>query len=1588
MQKLLKRITSIVMSIVLIGTSYMPAIVYAAENIAQDSKTTEENVEFNATLNGSYNSSLDIDEKGALELNIKVSETGYLKEPKISFGNNNYQVEDNGDKNIISIKENVIELDEVNAGETLNVVLPIKLPKVEKISNDILGRDSTITLNAIYVNEKGKEKHITKTLNEHLEWTADVKEVVNQTLVRYLKLEENKTMISFKINEGIEDNKILVTNKEIKIDVPTLANTKPEQVIVTGNGIEYTYENDVITINKSNLPNENGEINWNSQDEYIVTYIYDEQVEEENITSKVEATAEVKGEKVTGTLKDVSYSLKEQIGTYIETEIQGSSEINKGYMYTNLKNDENNLETEFEVKVNANIGYKEITDKIKISEGTQMFNNTDAKDSIINKKIKIDASNLLNILGENGQIKVLSENGTELGALSKDSLELEINEQNIKMETSKIENEGNLQITIIKAITANKKFSKEEIKGFNKLTSSVKVSGYKDDKENSSEEIKTISKLVEPKSNANIDINTKNLSTIIKNENVVITATLNTKNISDALYKNSKMKIVLPEEVKNIEIIELGLLYEDELKLENIKTDGNVISFELNGTQTKYSNMATSEGTAVRIVANLTLDNLAPSAEKEITLEYSNEDTEESHKASKNVAIIAPTGFITTNSIEVDGNKITSQETNEQIAKIQANDSEKEAKVEAMVINNLGKDIANVTIVGTIPASGIKNANDIDLGSNVDTQILSAINVENINADIYYSENINENIDSSNWTKTYTENAKSYKIVSKDNTKIGDIIKFDYSVKIPANLGYGKTAKTDYAVYYDNNAQAGNRHSTVIAKAVGITTGETPAIEVSPAIVDVNTGTEITDNVKEGEFIKYKLNVKNTGKEVAKNIKIDISLPKGIAATDLVYDMSDVPTYVYDENTKTLTETIETLNPDETKSLEYRLIITKTLSGREGEDTSLKISANVTSDKLEKNICSEKNLNVIKGNITAQVTSDQTDKKLKKGDKVYYYVGVKNANYKEKNNVQAEVTLPEELKVISVQTDNEESYNYDERKNKVTYNMKKLEGGSLGGITIYAEVQDFEKEKQIEINTKVKCDEMEEEKLEPLKYNLIKNVISTSLSSNITSKNLNDSDTLEYYVDVTNNGSETVNVNINDTIPESLRVIGYEINDNKGKKLIDTSSREILTSLEIKGNDTAKLTIKAIPYTLEKGKIEKIENKAKIDLEDTDIETNGVAHTIVGNSATSAGLSTNHEETEETVTEEQVETEAYVATGTYKVSGTVWLDENENGQKEEPEQKLSGITITLYNKQTGSIAVDAEGKDLITTTNDSGEYSFINVKEGDYVIIAEYDDNVYAVSPYKADDLSDSENCDFVEAKKDGKNVASTDELKIINENAYNIDLGLVRNKTFDLDISKGITKISVTNTKSDAKSYDYNNLTVAKVELESKNVKFATVLVEYTIKVTNNGTVAGYAKSIIDEIPEGMAFSSELNSSWYLGQDKNAYNTSLANTIINPGETKEVKLVLSRKMTGENTGTVRNTARILTSYNEYGLDDIDKQNTKDNVQDKSSADLVISMATGREIASVTGIALGILSTIAVFIYEIKKHIINKMYNI
>ena len=163
-----------------------------------------------------------------------------------------------------------------------------------------------------------------------------------------------------------------------------------------------------------------------------------------------------------------------------------------------------------------------------------------------------------------------------------------------------------------------------------------------------------------------------------------------------------------------------------------------------------------------------------------------------------------------------------------------------------------------------------------------------------------------------------------------------------------------------------------------------------------------------------------------------------------------------------------------------------------------------------------------------------------------------------------------------------------------------------------------------------------------------------------------------------------------------------------------------------------------------------------------------------------------------------------------------------------------------------------------------------------------------------------------------------------------------------------------GISKITTQDAKG-TKSVDYNNSKLTKTEFAAKTIVGSKIHIEYTINVKNDGEVAGYAKKIVDYIPEDMTFNSGMNQDWYTGTDGNLYNTSLSNIELKPGETKTFKLVLTREMTEDNTGTISNTAEIAEDYNIYGVSDLDSTpfNKAQNEDDFSRADSYISVRTG-----------------------------------
>lgn len=1508
---------------------------------------------------------------------------------------------------IKSISENTIELNEVNAGNSEKVSIPLSFRKLDKVSASEYSKDSTIDFEATYVNEKGKEKKIKKTINQKLTWKVNAEKEISQNLVRYLKYDSN-TLVSFEVTDGIKDNSIPYTNKEIKITAPQVNGKAPVKAIVTGDNINYSYENGVVTINKENVADENGEYSFESKDTYMVTYIYNTQDASDSKTISETASAKVttiKGDALEKKAESNDFAVNGEVGSIVELNVESPETLSKGYLYTNL-NREDKLKTTFNETYKINVGLADLTDKITVNEKAYTLknaeNNTVKNAAVKTSKVSVNLDDLSKVLGEDGTITVKNGEGKELGTLRKGLSELTIDDDNLSFEISKPQAEGNIEISLEKYL-ASQDESFDEIKTYAKLQNEVEISSTKSDTKITDKNVEKEIKLEDPTSKATMYVSTDTLSTVVENRELVFNVVLNTSTINDALYKNPSIKITLPKDVTKIEVTDAKVFYDDEIKAGSFTSDKNVLTINLQGQETKYNTSAASTGALIRIVANVSLDNLAPSSEGDISLEYSNEFTGENNRLDGKINVVAPSGFVTTNTISIDGKEETALEDDVKNIEINIEDTSRKMTVSGKIVNNLGEDAEGAVLVGRIPFEGNKTENGEDLSSTITTKLASAINTDLPNAKVYYSENADEIIDGSSWTESFTNSAKSFKIVAGDTIKDKTISNFSYEVTLPKDLDYEKQASETYGVYYRNNSTEGEQYNLVQAKVATFTTGKKPDVTMEISAQDYNEGYAIDNDgkVTQGEKVLYKVKVTNNGSKDVQNVQLKINLSKNYVGKNNETIINSDNLGLEQVSESEFTKTIDELKVGETKTIEIPVKITGNLEGKislkelgidEGtteisdEDfekalengkivtTSFELNATGVS-KVSKDFTVRETSGFASINLSAGIT------KLNKDDTASFTVNVTNTDKYAKDGVEIKIELPSELEF----TGDTSTYTYNKDDNTVTKSVDFYQGSNSYNLTIPVKlVAETTKKLNVVATASYDGKEVKSNTLE-FKNKANSTTVTAEQTTNIPNGSMLDTDSVEYYVQIKNDSDLDATVNFKDTLPQELRVTKVSLNLN-GEETAKLATNYIIDTIVIPAKQTARYTITADAYTQYKSSDITIKNEPTIVLTNGDnVAVNSVSLKLNGTREGSAS----EESVDTTVTTSSSETED-TSSKLRSIFGTVWFDENNDGIKEENEQKLEGVKVSLLDNSTKEVAKDANGKELNVTTNSNGEYTFTNVLPGDYVIVAEYDNQKYVVGKYDAENSTSAENSNFVQTKLENKNVAASNTINITDANVYNENLALASNNIFNLSLDNTISKITVVNAKDSKqnKTYTYGK-DIAKVELSTKDVESTTVLVEYKIRVSNIGKVAGYAKKIVDYIPAGFAFNADLNKDWYVENDGNAYTAKLANTLIEPGETKEVTLVLTKKMTGENIGTIRNTAEIAEDYNEYGLKDINSTvaNKQDGEDDMKSANTIILMSAGRTRTAIFGITLGIAAIISYVVFKVKKDVIDKMYN-
>ena len=216
------------------------------------------------------------------------------------------------------------------------------------------------------------------------------------------------------------------------------------------------------------------------------------------------------------------------------------------------------------------------------------------------------------------------------------------------------------------------------------------------------------------------------------------------------------------------------------------------------------------------------------------------------------------------------------------------------------------------------------------------------------------------------------------------------------------------------------------------------------------------------------------------------------------------------------------------------------------------------------------------------------------------------------------------------------------------------------------------------------------------------------------------------------------------------------------------------------------------------------------------------------------------------------------------------------------------------------------------------------------------------------------------------------------DDQDIENVKVNYFDLALLKYVTKTIVIENGVEKITETG---------YNGLEepepVVKVELHRKKLDEVIVKFGYGIKITNEGDIAGYASEITDYIPEGLKFVQEDNPNW-VDEGNNVISTrQLEGTLLQPGESATVEVILTWINDENNLSLKTNTAEISEDDNEYDVPDRDStpDNKKDGEDDIDIAKVMLSIATGGTTIFIS-LMLGILIVILVGVILIKRFVI------
>ncbi len=1587
--KILKTILVISLIIVLAMMNFIVLGINIRTYAAEIGATNEENVKFDAyfkTSNNTKVTTLDTiynNEELYMYLQVEVEKEGYLNST-VTIDGDKFIFEDSDSQYVKSLSDESITLHQLNAGSSIEIKVKIKPIKDEYYDINLLTSETEVSINGTYRDSQEKDINVTSTKNVKLNITdGDLTEILDLHYVvtnKHITINgEDKTIVQFAMGLGLEKNDYPTKKIDVNIQFPEINNQYPtvakENQIIDFNNMtsqQWSYSSGLFDLTMENATREDGSVTWKTEsyDGITLTAIYDGKHTITNEDIEIGQIVSLYNNRVL-TLNTTETIDSEKDSIVVAINESKESSIYKGEIYNNI---DRILESTTYIAVN----YHDIVDRIQLLEDeTYLVNDTTSQEAnVYYSKSILNRANLVEMFGEEFLIEIGNTSANFIQTIDENTeTDVDGNIQiiyptetveSISIITSDPISNGDFIIEHTKVMTEANEVMEKAATALRTELNYIYNYGLAEnvgDVEVSYSEI-TLNETV-TKAQANID--KTSLSTIVDNE-IEMQIDLLTNNTKYDLYKNPVITITVPSQVTEIDVTNINLVNGEGLSIKDYSVNGKQIIITLQGEQIEYSE-ETILGPKLNLEMTLGVNQLSGTSDESILVEYTNEKVNKYENGDAGavellIKITAPTDVTTINEIQSlniqnigEGDTVT--------AIVPKGTTAKEHIVSMQLINNNSNTIEDVKILGTFPTDSSIN--------NMGVIISELVNITGATATVYYTENEKATDDISNDTngwKTATSSNQSIKkyLIVIDEVAARTTVTATYKITIPANLEYNQIATMDYTTSYVNSLTG--IESTKQSTPIKLDSGVGPIVETE--LTTTMNNKDITESVKTGEVVQYTIKVENTGTEIANDVKVTGKVPTGTVLVmpnaDYVYSGE---TYYDELTTTTLTETITELKPGEVKYFDYEVRIKETTTGA-------KISNTATIEYGE----------VVKTTNSTEITVEQGDLQVEikritdvstiweEGQIISYFVMVKNTSTQTLNDVVVEPKLDEYLEIVTMEivSDRDREIGKNEYQ---SINIGSIAAGEIIILEFAAEANNLPD--NITTGT-LYADVIANSK--DYSSNLwIENIVTNNIELNMTASReqiVKENETLNYIVTVENlNNTSIDGMRVISNISDELRIDKVLVDGIEVDNRLINGEITIIVSLDAYETATIEIQTTAVLdyYRVED---ETINAKTRVELNsDIIAETQTLTHVI------------QIEETEDPdAPKDPGDGSGNVAIGEQVISGTAWLDENSDGKKDSNEETLSGVKVKLLNVKTNSYMEKIDGTELIATTNEDGIYLFYNIPVGEYIAVYEFDTQ-YGLTKYKATGLIESENSNVtlntIKVGNESITVPATDVIIITDNDVTNVNIGLIILKNFDLELNKYVSKI-ITQNVNGTKQTEYNNASIAKLDLDATEIEGTTAIIEYKIVITNNGEIEGYAKKIQDNIPADLKFSSELNPTWYQTSE-GLYNTSLENEVIKPGESKEITLVLTKTMTESNTGLINNTAEIVEAYNEFGIEDSNSTpgNKEQSENDFGSADAIISVRTGGGIY--VAIVLGIIGTIAIIaaaVILIKKKVLIK----